>query len=127
MGVRSPAGIGNFHFNFRANITAAGFLPDHSAVFGDLLDVLIPPRRSGFGGRANGRGRTWRNDDRRVRMTLGDRLIYSVLIVSSVSSERRDRISDLVEEPASPRGVIDRFPGQFNCNDLTALGIDTYV
>src|ERR1700676_3252816 len=72
-------------FNFRANIIAAGFLPGHSAVFGDLLDVLIAPRRSGFGGRAKGRGRTRRNDDRRIRTTLGDRLIYSVLIVSSVS------------------------------------------
>src|ERR1019366_8307315 len=35
--------------DFSANIVAAGFLPGHSAVPGDLLDVLVPSRGSGPG------------------------------------------------------------------------------
>src|ERR1700680_3379100 len=106
---------------------AAGFLPTHSAVHGNLLDVFVSPRRSGNGGRAQSRGRTWRNNDGGVRMTLCDCLIHSVLIVGSISRERRDRIGDLVENITSPRGVIDVFLGQFNCDDLTAPGIDAYM
>ena len=57
-------------------------------------------------------------------MTLGDRLVNSVLIVCTVSRERRDGIGDLVEQRARPRGVIDLFSGQLNREDFAALGID---
>jgi hypothetical protein len=57
-------------------------------------------------------------------MTLGNRLINSVLIVCTVSRERRDGIGDLVEQRSSSRGVIALFPGQLDRDDFAALGID---
>ena len=94
---------------------------------GNLLDVLITPRRSGSGGRAQSRGRTRRNDDSRIRMAICDCLTHSVLIVGSISRERRDGVGDLVEKRTGPRGVIDVFFGQFDGDDLTAPGIDAYM
>jgi hypothetical protein len=55
---------------------------------------------------------------------LSDALVYFVLIVCTVSRERRDGIGDLVEQRARPRSVIDLFPGQLNREDFAALGID---
>src|ERR1700756_6039153 len=57
-------------------------------------------------------------------MTLSDALVHFVLIVGTVSRERRDGIGDLVEQRARPRGVIDLFPGQLNRENFTALGIE---
>jgi hypothetical protein len=56
-------------------------------------------------------------------MTLGDGLIHSVLIVSSVSRERRDGIGALVEERTGPRGVIDVFFGQFDGAEFKACAV----
>ena len=55
---------------------------------------------------------------------LGGALVHFVLIVGTVSRERRDGIGDLVEQRARPRGIIDLFPGQLNRDDFAALGID---
>ena len=55
---------------------------------------------------------------------LGDRLVNSVLIVCTVSRERRDGIGDLVEQRARPRGIIDLLLGQLDRDDFAALGID---
>ena len=55
---------------------------------------------------------------------LGDALVHFVLIIGTVSRERRDGIGDLVEQCARPRGVIDLFPGQLDREDFAALGID---
>jgi len=55
---------------------------------------------------------------------LGDTLVHFVLIVGTLSRERRDGIGDLVEQRARPRSVIDLFPGQFNREDFAVLGID---
>ena len=55
---------------------------------------------------------------------LGDALVHFVLIVGTVSRERRDGIGDLAEQRARPRGVIDLFPGQLNREDFAAFGID---
>src|SRR6201987_3823182 len=56
-------------------------------------------------------------------MMLSDRLVNAVLIVGTVGRERRDGISDLVEQRPRPRGVIDLFPGQLDREDFAALGI----
>ena len=60
-------------------------------------------------------------------MKFSDGLIHSVLIVGSISRERRDGIGDLVEKRIGPRRVIDVFFGQFDGDDLTAPGIDAYM
>src|SRR5882724_4017851 len=60
-------------------------------------------------------------------MTLGNRLVYSVLIIGSVRHERCDWITDLIEQCASSRGVIDVFLGQLNGNDLAASCVDAYM
>ena len=60
-------------------------------------------------------------------MTLRNGLIHSVLIVGSVSRERRDGIGDLIEQRARSRGVITVFLGQFNRDNFTASGIDAYM
>jgi hypothetical protein len=57
-------------------------------------------------------------------MTLGNRLVNAVLIVGTVSRERRDGISELVEQRGRSRGVIAFFPGQLNREDFAALAID---
>jgi hypothetical protein len=57
-------------------------------------------------------------------MTPGHRLVDFVLIVSPVSRERRDGITELVEERVRPRGVVDVLRGQFDRDDFAARGID---
>jgi hypothetical protein len=57
-------------------------------------------------------------------MTLGDRLIHSVLIIGSVRRERCDWIADLVEQCAGACSVIDVFFRQFDRDNFTASGID---
>ena len=105
-------------------IVATRLLPAHPAVLDDLLDVSVPLCRSGRSGRARDCGCARRHDDGGIRMTLGDRLVNAVLIVGTVSRERRDGIGDLVEQCARPRGVIDLFTGQLNRDDFAAFGID---
>ena len=105
-------------------IVATRLLPAHPTVLDDLLDVSVPLCRSGRGGRARDRGCSRRHDDGGIRMTLGDSLVNSVLIVGAVSREGRDGIGDLVEQRASPRGVIDLFLGQLDRDDFAALAID---
>ena len=80
--------------------------------------MLIAPRRSGFGRRAKGRGRTRRNDDGGLRMTVGDSLARSVLVLGSVRREQRDGIGDRADQSASSGGVIDVLSGQFDGDDL---------
>ena len=63
------------------------FLPSRSSVFGDKLKMVVALCGSGLGGFArHGRG-TWRHDDGRLRMTLGDGGGNALLVVSAVGRE----------------------------------------
>jgi hypothetical protein len=87
-------------------IVATRLLPAHPTVRDDLLEVSVALCRSARDGRTRNRGGSRRYDDRGIRMTLGDSLVNSVLIVRAVSREGRQGIGELVEQRGSPRGVV---------------------
>jgi hypothetical protein len=90
-------------------IVATRHLPAHPTALDDLLDVSVPLCWSGRGGRTRDCGCARRHDDGGVRMTLGDRRVNAVLIVCTVSRERRDGIGDRVEQRGSSRGIVALF------------------
>src|SRR5271163_1610393 len=83
--------------DFGPKIVAARLLPAHPTVRDDLLDVSVSLCRSVLGRRTRNRGCSRRHDDGGIRMTLGDSLVNSVLIVRAVSREGRQGIDELVE------------------------------
>jgi hypothetical protein len=57
-------------------------------------------------------------------MTLGDRLVNSVLIVCTVSREGRQGTGELVEQRGSSCGIVALFLGQLDGDDFAALAIE---
>jgi hypothetical protein len=57
-------------------------------------------------------------------MTLGDRLVNSVLIVRAVTYEGRQGIGELVEQRGSSRGGVALFLGQLDRDNFATLAID---
>src|ERR1700748_1035103 len=90
----------NYGLDLGPKIVATRLLPAHPTALDDLLDVSVPLCRSGRGGRARDCGCSRRHDAGGIRSMLGDALVHFVLIVGTVSRERRDRIDDLVEQCA---------------------------
>src|SRR5436190_11310942 len=73
------------------------------------------------------RSRTWRHNDRRIRMTLADLTIDIVPIVRSIASKRRNRSGNLLQQGTDLRAVIDILAGQLGGNDLSSVGVDPDV
>ena len=57
-------------------------------------------------------------------MTLGNRLVNSVLIVCTISREGRQGTGELVEQRGRSRGIVALFPGQLDRDEFAALGIE---
>src|SRR6202022_3778361 len=62
-------------------------LPAHAAALGDQLQVPVALGRRGLCRSAWHRARTWRHNDRRIRMTLADLSEDIVPIVRPISSK----------------------------------------
>ena len=56
---------------------------------------------------ARHRARSWRHNDRRIRMTLADLTVNIVAIVRSIAGKRRNRSRDLLKQGTDLRAVID--------------------
>jgi hypothetical protein len=95
-------------------IVAASLLPSHAAAFGDHPQVTVALCRGGVGRSARHRAGPWRYEDGSIRMTLGDRLADSVLIVEAVGDKGGDGIGDLTEKRISHRGIVDIVPGHLH-------------
>src|SRR6202022_2618333 len=102
-------------------------LPAHAAALGDQLQVPVALRRRGLCRRAWHRARTWRHNDRRIRMTLADLSVDIVPIVRPISSKRRNRHRYLLKQGTDLRAVIDILAGQVGGDDLSSVGVDTDV
>src|ERR1700732_2006361 len=69
------------------------------------------------------RARTWRNNDRRIRMTLADLTVDIVPIVCPIASKRRNRARNLLQQGTDLRAVIDILAGELGGNDLSRVGV----
>src|SRR5712664_2443173 len=67
------------------------------------------------------RARTWRHNDRRIRMTLADLTVDIVPIVRPIAGKRRAR--NLLQQGTDLRAVIDILAGQLDGNDLSRVGV----
>jgi hypothetical protein len=82
-------------------------LPAHAAALGNQLQVPVALRRCGLCRCAWHRVRTWRHNDRRIRMTLADLTVDIVPIVRPIASKRRNRARNLLQQGTDLRAVID--------------------
>lgn len=92
-------------------------------MLGDSLEVKIPRGRSHLGQSAWDCGCSWRHDNRRIGMVLGDSGLNLVLIVGAVAGERGERIGELVKKRTGPRAVVDLPLRPFDDEDLATVGI----
>src|SRR5438876_11642904 len=67
--------------------------------------------------------RTWRHNDRRIRMTLADLTVDIVPIVCPIASKRRNRARNLLQQGTDLRAVIDILAGQLGGNNLSRVGV----
>jgi hypothetical protein len=74
-------------------------LPAHAASLGDHLQVPVALSRRGLCGRAWRSARTWRHNDRRIRMPLADLTVDIAPVVRSIAGKRRKP----VRQPAQAR------------------------
>src|SRR5882672_8144837 len=98
-------------------------LPAHAAALGDQLQVPIALGRRGLCRCAWHRARTWRHNDRRIRMTLADLTVDIVPIVRPIAGKRRNRARNLLQQGTDLRAVIDILAGQLGGNDLSSVGV----
>jgi hypothetical protein len=66
----------------------------------------------------------WRNNDRRLRMTLGDSVIDDLAIVRSVCCHRRNVRIDLIKGVGQFGDVTDIIGRQCHRDDFMRVGID---
>src|SRR5260370_40400581 len=69
------------------------------------------------------RARTWRYNDRRLRMTLADLTVDIVAIIGAVTGKRRNRARNLLQQGTDLRAVIDILAGQHGGNNLSRVGV----
>src|SRR3954470_5862061 len=85
--------------------------------------MTVPLGRRGLGRLAwHGRGTRWHND-RRFRVTLGDRGGNAFLVVGAVRGERGHWCRHLVEQGANLGAVIDVVGGQRRRDNLASVGV----
>src|SRR3954454_3122162 len=74
--------------DFRAPVVARGCLPSHTARFGDKPEVAVALGWRGVSGSARHRRGTWRHNHRRLRVTVSNFGVNTVLIIGPVAGER---------------------------------------
>src|SRR4051794_6554280 len=113
--------------DFRTPVVTREGLPGHAARLGDTPEMAVALGWRGVSGSAWHRRSAGWHDHRRVRVTVGDGGVNTVLIVGPIPRERGQRIDDLIEQRADLSAVIDIFGGQRRGHDLAAAGIDADV
>src|ERR1700730_4719025 len=98
-------------------------LPARATALGDQLQVPVALGRRGLCRCAWHRARTWRHNDRRIRMTLADLTVDIVPIVRPIAGKRRNRSRNLLQQGTDLRAVIDILAGQLGGNDLSSVGV----
>src|SRR4029077_4272159 len=98
-------------------------LPAHAASLGDQLQVPVAPGRRSLCCCAWHRTRTWRHNDRRIRMTLAGLTVDIIPIVGSIAGKRRNRADNLLQQGTNLRAVIDILAGQLGGDDLSSVGV----
>src|SRR4051794_26028314 len=83
--------------DLRTPVVAREGLPGHAARLGDTPEVAVALCRCGVSRCAWHRRGPWRHNHRRLRLTVGDCDVNTVLIVGPIAGERGQRIGDLLE------------------------------
>ena len=96
-------------------------------VLSDDPQMTVSHRWCRLGYVARQGARAWGNDHGRLGMMGGDLAVDTVLIVSAVGGERRNRISHLIEQGPDLRGIVDVAGGQRRCCDLPGIGVHRNV
>ena len=112
----------NGGFDTGSDALAECLLPCCSSVLGDALQMAIPlcwralpPRLA--------RPRSWRHDDQRVRMTLGECAGDAFLFVGTVRGEPGHLCRYLVEQGTNLRAILNVVGGQRRRDNLASLGV----
>ena len=92
-------------------------------MLGDQLQMTVALGRRGLCRCAWHRARTWRHNDRRIRMTLADLTVNIVPIVRPIAGKRCNRARNLLQQGTELRAVIDILAGQLGGNDLSGVGV----
>jgi hypothetical protein len=108
-------------------VVTCRLLPAQTAALSNQLQMAVSPCRCGLDCIAQHGARSWRDDDFRVGMPRGDLAVDTVLIIRTVSGERGDRTTDLIEQRAGLGGVIDVVGGQRRRRELPGVGVHTDV
>ena len=96
-------------------------------MLGHALHMAIPLRGGGLSRLArHGRG-TRRHHDRRLAITLGDRMGNAFLIIGAIGGERCHGSRNLIEQGANLRTVVDLLCGQRSRDNLAGVGVQTNV
>src|SRR5215831_12750334 len=98
-------------------------LPAHATALGDQLQMPVALGRRGLCRGTWHRARTWRHNDRRIRMTLADLTVDIVPIVRPIAGKRRNPSGNLLQQGTDLRAVIDTVAGQLGGDDLSGVGV----
>src|SRR4051794_16501219 len=93
----------------RAPVVTRDCLPGYAARLGDTPEVAVTLRRRDVSRWAWHRRGLRRHNHRRLRVTVGNRGINTVLIVDPITHERGQWIDDLLEQRADLRAVVHIF------------------
>src|SRR5207248_10583440 len=123
----APFPAADIGFHQGTPVVPRRFLPAHTAMFGNRLQM--PVTRSGriLGRLARHTTRTWWHDDRGIGMAGSDLAVDTVLVVCAIAGHRSDGVINLVEQETDLRAVIDISGGQRRRDEPDGVGIDTDV
>ncbi len=110
-----------------AQVVSRCFMPGGPAVFGDAVKVSVPLSWCHIGRVARHRVGTWRHDDGRLGMALGDTGCDALLVVGAVAGERGERAYHLVEQRADLGAIVGIMAGQHGGEDLPGIGVHPEV
>ena len=67
----------------------------------------------------------WWNDNRRVRMTLGDSIVDSLTVIRAICRHRCNISIDLIKQVWNSGDIADIIRRQFHRDDFMRVGINT--
>ena len=119
----NPLEAADVRLNQSTPVVARNLLPSHAAALGNHLQVTVSHRGFRLGCLTWNAAGAWRDDDGRVGMASSDLAIDAVLIVSTVSGERRDRAIDPVEQRRNLRSIVDIAGRHCRRRNLSGVGV----
>jgi hypothetical protein len=91
---------------------------------GDCLQMTVALRWRRL---ARCRGHAWRRHHGRVSVSLGDVYVDTILVIGTVSGERRHRHATWSQQGTNLGGIVDLLAGQARSHDLAGDGIHTQM